>query len=78
MALEIPLTFDSEKINNLFRKLWPLIKVFGYLIWVALIIHFYYRYLQSGNLYMLAIAIVLLGAIGEKIWAKWKANRKKR
>jgi len=78
MPLEIPLTFDSKKINNFFRKLWSSIKVFGYLIWIGLIIYFFYRYIKFDNNYSFIFSMVLLGILLREIYDKWKKKRKEK
>jgi|TARA_B100001971_G_C18008422_1_gene441056 hypothetical protein len=77
MALKIPLTYNTEKLNEFFKKISPTIKYFGYVFWVGLIIYFFYKSLKSENNFSLFFSMALLGMLLNEIYNKWKINRKK-
>jgi len=57
MAIDIPLTFNSSKLNKFFEKL---IKLIILIVWITSIIYFFYNYNTNENYFSFMIAIMLL------------------
>ncbi len=76
MTIKVPLTYNSEKNQELFSKLLIIAKYLGYLFWVSLIIYFFYNYIKTKSNFSLFFSFFLLGYLLKTIYDKYKTQKK--
>jgi hypothetical protein len=78
MPINIPITFNSNRINTSFKKLYFPLKVLIYVIWIGLIIYFLYKYSQSGNNFSITFSMALFFGLLMQIYDNWKRSKKQK
>jgi len=75
MPLEIPILYDSEKIEKFGKLLLKIGKVILYLVLILGIIYCGYKYYLSKDIFFAFLTGFLLGILFKSIYKKYKKKK---